>query len=196
MSTPITWAFTQSEVAQSCPTLCDPMDCSLPGSYVHGIFQAKVLEWVAISFSRGSSWPRDRTQISHIVGRCFTIWAIRQVPKPAASSHLTREGGTEEPSDPWGGGCSHYKNCLWLPILFWLWVPFLKNCGKIKFVIFTILSVLFCGTCSHCCEPSPPSLSRALCILYNWNSVPIKQLISPSSSPWWSFHFLFRIWLL
>ena len=52
-------------VAQSCPTLCNPMDCSLPGSSVHGIFQASILEWVAISFSRGSSWPRDRTQVSH-----------------------------------------------------------------------------------------------------------------------------------
>ena len=49
----------ESEVAQSCPTLCDPMDCSLPGSSVHGIFQARVLEWVAISFSRASSPPRD-----------------------------------------------------------------------------------------------------------------------------------------
>ena len=57
----------ESEVAQSCPTLCDPIDCSLPGSSVHGIFQAIVLEWIAISFSRGSSRPRDRTQVSHIV---------------------------------------------------------------------------------------------------------------------------------
>ena len=48
----------ESEVAQSCSTLCDPMDCSLPGSSVHGIFQAIVLEWIAISFSRGSSQPR------------------------------------------------------------------------------------------------------------------------------------------
>ena len=55
--------------------LCDPMDCSLPGSSVHGIFQARVLEWVAISLSRGSSWPRDRTRVSRIVGRCFTSWA-------------------------------------------------------------------------------------------------------------------------
>ena len=45
----------ESEAAQSCPTLCDLMDCSLPGSSVHGIFQAKVLEWVSISFCRGSS---------------------------------------------------------------------------------------------------------------------------------------------
>ena len=48
-----------SSVAQSCPTLCDPMDCSLQGSSIHGIFQARVQEWVAISFSRGSSRPRD-----------------------------------------------------------------------------------------------------------------------------------------
>ena len=51
--------FKQSEVAQSCLTLCDPMDRNLPGSSIHGIFQARVLEWVAISFSRGSSQPRD-----------------------------------------------------------------------------------------------------------------------------------------
>ena len=64
-----------SEVAQSCPTLCDPMDC------VHGIFQARVLEWVAISFSRGYFQPRDQTQISSIVGRCFTIWATKRKTK-------------------------------------------------------------------------------------------------------------------
>ena len=62
---------------QSCLTLCNHMDCSLPGSSVHGIFQARVLEWVAISFSRKSSWPRDRTQVSHIAGRCFIVWATR-----------------------------------------------------------------------------------------------------------------------
>ena len=68
----------ESEVAQSCPTLCDPMDCSLLGFSVHGIFQARVLEWVAISFSRGSFWLRDRTQVSHIVGKRFTLWATRE----------------------------------------------------------------------------------------------------------------------
>ena len=57
------------EPKYSCPTLCDPMDCSLPGSSDHGIFQARVLEWGAISFSRGSSRPRDRTRVSRIVGR-------------------------------------------------------------------------------------------------------------------------------
>ena len=60
-----------SEVAQSSPTLCDPMDSRLPGFSVHGILQARILEWVAISFSRGSSQPRDGTQVSHTAGRYF-----------------------------------------------------------------------------------------------------------------------------
>ena len=54
------------------------MDCSLQGSSVHGIFQARVLEWVAISFSKGSSQPRDRTPVSRITGRRFTVWATRE----------------------------------------------------------------------------------------------------------------------
>ena len=66
-----------SEVAQSCLTLCNPMDCSLAGSPIHGIVQARVLEWVASSFPRGSSRPRDWTWISSIVGRCFIVWATR-----------------------------------------------------------------------------------------------------------------------
>ena len=71
--------FPWSEVAQLCPTLCNPIDCSLPGSSGHGIFQAIVLEWIAISFSRGSSQPRARTWASSIVDRGFTIWATREV---------------------------------------------------------------------------------------------------------------------
>ena len=70
----ISYEVKWSEVTQLCPTLCDPMDCSLPGSSVHGIFQARVLEWVAISCARVSSRPRGRTWVSHIVGRPFTIW--------------------------------------------------------------------------------------------------------------------------
>ena len=63
----------ESEAAQSCPALFDPMGCSPPGSSVHGIFQARVLEWTAISFSRGSSRPRDQTRVSRIVDRRFTL---------------------------------------------------------------------------------------------------------------------------
>ena len=67
-----------SEVAQSCPTLWDPVDCSPPGSSIHGILQARILEWVAISFSRGSSQPRDRIQVSCIASRRFNLWATRE----------------------------------------------------------------------------------------------------------------------
>ena len=67
-----------SSVAQSCSTLCDPMDCNLPGVFIHGILQAKILELVAIPFSGGPSWPRDQTWISCFAGRFFTIWATRE----------------------------------------------------------------------------------------------------------------------
>jgi len=66
------------KVPQSCPTLCNPMDWSPPGSSVHGILQARILEWVAVPFSRGSSQPMDGTQVSRIAGRFFTIWATRE----------------------------------------------------------------------------------------------------------------------
>ena len=65
-------------IAQLCLTLCDPTDCSLPGSSVHAVLQARTLEWVAIPFSRESSQPGDWTQISCIAGSFFTIWAIRE----------------------------------------------------------------------------------------------------------------------
>ena len=59
--------------AQSCLTLCNPIDCSLPGSSVHGISQARIVERVSIPFSRGSSHPRDQTQVSCIAGKLLTI---------------------------------------------------------------------------------------------------------------------------
>ena len=68
----------ESEITHLYLTLCNPMDCSLPGSSVHGILQARILEWVAISFSRGSSQPRDWTQVSHTAGRRFNLWATRE----------------------------------------------------------------------------------------------------------------------
>ena len=65
-------------VAQLCPTLWDPMDCSPPGSSVHRILQARILELFVISISRRSSQPRDQTQVSCITGRFFTGWATRK----------------------------------------------------------------------------------------------------------------------
>ena len=79
--------WSEVKVAQLCPTLCNPMDCR-----VHGVPQARTLEWVAFPFSRGSSQPRDWTQVSHIAGRFFTSWAPREaheywsgwpIPSPA-----------------------------------------------------------------------------------------------------------------
>ena len=71
-------------IAQLCPTLCDPdpdpVDGSLPGSSVHGILQARILEWVAIPFSRGSFWARDWTWVSYIAVKFFTVWATREAP--------------------------------------------------------------------------------------------------------------------
>ena len=64
---------------KTCPTLCNPMDWSLPGFSVHEIFKARVPEWVASSFSKGSSRPRDRTWVSRIMGRRFTLCATREV---------------------------------------------------------------------------------------------------------------------
>ena len=72
-------------VTQSCPTLCDPMDCSPPGSSVHGILQARIFEWVAITFSRGSTWSKVWTWVSHIADRLYTIWVTKLSP---ISCHL------------------------------------------------------------------------------------------------------------
>ena len=74
------WVFTHS-----CLTLCDPMDCSLPGSSVHGILQVRILGWIAIPFSRRSSQPRDQIQVSRVAGRFFTVWATRD---DSSSLHL------------------------------------------------------------------------------------------------------------
>ena len=73
-------------VTQSCLILCDPMDCSPPGSPVHGILQARIQEWVAISFSKGFSWPRDQTQVSCIAGRFFTLWTTRKANNQLSGS--------------------------------------------------------------------------------------------------------------
>ena len=68
-------------VAKPCPTFCDPMNCSLPGSSVHGISQARILERVAISSFRGSSQPRDRTHVSCIGRQIIYHWATREAFK-------------------------------------------------------------------------------------------------------------------
>ena len=89
-----------------CPTLCDPMDCSPPGSPIHGIFQARVLEWVAIFFSRGSSWPRDRTWVSHTAG-----WRFYHL-SPQGSPHNKSLAEKHEVTD-FPGGPVVKTPCFW-----------------------------------------------------------------------------------
>jgi len=69
------WQCMYVLVTQSCRTLCNPMNCSPSGSSVHGLSQARILKWFAIPFTRGSSWPKDWTQVICIAGRFFTVWA-------------------------------------------------------------------------------------------------------------------------
>ena len=97
---------------QLCLTVCEPMDCSPPGSSVHVILQARILEWTAIPLTKGSSQPTDGTQVSCISGRfftvCFTIWATQEllpvVPLQCKSDHVT----------------SLHKTLWWFHTSFWL----------------------------------------------------------------------------
>ena len=136
-------------VAQLCPTLYDPMDCSLPGSFVHGILQARILEWVAIPFSGGSSWPRDWTWVSCIAGRFFTIWATREAQEnkvkwsevKVAQSYLT----LCDPMDYTVHGILQAR------ILEWVAVPFSRNIPNLGM------------------KPRSPSLQMDLLGVYSWN---------------------------
>ena len=108
-SSPTSWCCLFCLVTQSCPALCDPRDCSLPGSPVHRLSQARIQEWVAISFSRGSSQPRDRTCGSYISRQMLYHWAIWEAQPhvrdeetetqgiPYMSSELSPEPGTLVP---------------------------------------------------------------------------------------------------
>ena len=81
---------TSVSVAQSYLTVCNPMDCSPPGASVHGMLQARILQWVAIPFSRGSSQPRDWTEVSCTAGEFFTVWATREALKE--QERITKSG--------------------------------------------------------------------------------------------------------
>ena len=100
-----------SLVSQPCPTLCNPMDCSPPGLSVRGILQTRILEWVAIPSSRGSSQPRDRIQVSHIVGGFFTDWATREAQKYWSGSPSLIQGFF--PTQEWNRGHLHCRQILY-----------------------------------------------------------------------------------
>ena len=96
-------------VTHSCPTLCDPTDSSLPGSSVHGILQARIPEWIAVLSSRGSSQPRDQTQVSLIAGRFFTIWATRETQEYWRGSLSLFQGNFPIQELNWG-----LLHCRWI----------------------------------------------------------------------------------
>ena len=124
---------------QLCLTLCDPMHCSPPGSSDHGIFEARILEWVAISYSRGSSRPRDQTCmscVSCIAGKFFTHWAIRKnyfmvclILEKEMATHFSilawRIPWTEEPCRLQSMGLQELDTTEWLSLLpLWLILGF------------------------------------------------------------------------
>ena len=98
-------------VAKPCPTLCDPMDCSLPGSSVHGISQARILEWVAIPFFRASSWSRDQTPISWIAGRFFTIEPLGKPYYLCVCVYMCIGEGKGYPLQY--SGLENSRDCIW-----------------------------------------------------------------------------------
>ena len=106
------------------------MDCSPPGSSVHGILQARILEWVAISFSRGSSWPRNWTQVSCIAGRFLTYWATREarVLTPSIISPILMLSSVLKTWSP-----------SWIPVLHLGWAPKFLSPFKFSFVFLSWL---------------------------------------------------------
>jgi len=162
----LTFWESESEVAQSCLTLCDPMDCSLLSPSGHGIFQATILEWVAISFSRGSSWPRDGTQVSRIVGRCFTVWASMVFFVVAVPTHILTNRVQEFPFLCILANIYHLCSFWWQPswqvwddISLWCWFAFPWWLA--------VLSIFSCA-CWPSAFPLWQIICSVLCPFFNW----------------------------
>ena len=102
----IIYLYQYVKVPESCSTLCDPMDCT-----IHGIFQGRILEWVAFPVSRGSSQPRDWTQVSRIAGRFFTSWATREAKNIGVGSLSLLQ--QIFPTQKLNRGLLHYRRILY-----------------------------------------------------------------------------------
>ena len=126
----------ESRVAQSCPSLCDPMGCNLQHSSVHGIFQARVPEWVAISFSRGSSQPRDQTRVSCIAGKRFTLWATKSICNAGDLSSVSGLGRSpgEEKGYPLQYSGLENLGCKESDTTEWLSLHFMFDCQRYSFL--------------------------------------------------------------
>ena len=151
---------------QLCPILCNPMDYSPPGSSVQGLLQARILEWIAMLSSRGSSQPRDWTQVSHAAGRFFTVWATREVWNEGAATKLSGiwwlNRNSNVLSHSWEAWCS--KSRCWQG---WF---LLEAQGRVCFwplPSFWRPPALFDSkTCRHITPISAFILTESLCILF------------------------------
>ena len=158
-------------VTQSNPTLSDPMDCSLPGSSVHGILQARILEWVAISF-RGSSWPRDWTWVSSIAGRFFyhlSHWVSSMYYAAAAAELLQLCPTLCDPIDGSPPGSPIY-GILQARILEWVAISF-SNAWKWKVKVKSPSRVRLLATPWTAAHQAPPSMGFSR--QEYWSGVPL-----------------------
>ena len=154
-------------LTKSCPTLWNSLDCSRPDSSVHRILQARILEWVAIPSSRGSSWPRDWTHISCTAGRFFTIWVTREallkIGQPLKIA-LVRNSKSEAPTAlVLIINLPTYKPTQLPNHLLLAQYANEKNIGKAS---------LYRNHKPHLCYEELLQSLRRLCSLFNWTSGP------------------------
>ena len=182
-------------VSQSCLTICNPIDCSPPGSSVHGILQARILQWFVMPFSRGSSWSRDQIWISYIPDRFFTIWATSKTPYTPKDSPLFPLSQT-----------STFLLTLWLGLCHWpldkrrVWDDWREIFGLIGRGI----CIIFKEAGIYCLSQRG---SLDFCCCYCYSEFPIPSLIIPPlpirvltltqyNFQWWKFRFLWGNTLL
>ena len=159
-------------VIQLCPTLCNPIDCSPPGSSVHGIFQARILEWVVMPFSRVSSWPRGQTQVSCIVRRFFTIWATREAQITHAATAAKSLQSCPTLCDPIDGSPpgSPVSGILQARMLEWVAISF-SNAWKWKLKVKSLSRVRLLATPWTATHQAPMSMGFSR--QENWRGVPL-----------------------
>ena len=151
-------------ISQSCPTLCDPMDSRPPESSVHGILQARILEWVSIPFSRGSSQPRDQTWVSCIAGRFFMVWATRVAAKSLQSCPSLCDPIDRSPPGFSIPGILQARTLEWVAISFsnaWKWKVKGKSLSGIR-----LLATPWTAACQ-----APPSMGFSR--QEYWSGVPL-----------------------
>ena len=158
--------------AQSYPTLCNPMDCSPLGSSVHGISQAKILEQIAMPFSRASSQPRDQTWVSWLAGRVFTTEPLGKPEWPLAAAAAKSLQSCPTLCDPRDGSPpgSPVPGILQARALEWVAISF-SNAWKWKVEVKSLSRVRLLGTPWTAAHQAPPSMGFSR--QEDWSGVPL-----------------------